>query len=190
MSAELPLSYRQNPRPVGFEVSYRLVGDRLSVDNGRKETEIALARVEQVRLTYESRSMGQGAYQTSLKLADGTTVKLSSISWRSMFEARRQDAEYSAFVQALLLGVARANPAARFLAGKPRLQWLAMAAVAAVSLVAAAFFIWRAALSGATIAALVGAAVAAAGIWQLEPLVRLNRPRPFTIRELPQGLLP
>jgi hypothetical protein len=186
MAAELPLSYRQNPRPIGFEVSYRLTGDRLSVDNGRKESEVALARVEQVRLTYESR----GAYQTSLKLADGTTMKLSSISWRSMIDARRQDAEYSAFVQALLLAIARANPAARLLAGKPRLQWLAVAAIAAVSLVAVAFFIWRAVLSGATVAALLGAAVAAAGIWQLEPLVRLNRPRAFTIGELPQGLLP
>src|SRR3954471_13445860 len=190
MSAELPLSYRQNPRPIGFEVSYRLIGDRLSVDTGRKESEVALARVEQVRLTYETRSMGQGAYQASLTLADGTTVKLSSISWRSMIDARRQDAEYSAFVQALLLAVARANPAARFLAGKPRLQWLAIAAIAAVSLVAVAFFIWRAVLSGATVAALLGAVIAAAGIWQLEPMVRLNRPRAFTIRELPQGLLP
>jgi len=45
-------------------------------------------------------------------------------------------------------------------------------------------------LSGATIAALLGAVIAAAGIWQLEPMVRLNRPRAFTIRELPQGLLP
>ena len=130
MSAELPLSYRQNPRPIGFEVSYRLSGERLSVDTGRKESEVALARVEQVRLTYESRSMGQGAYQTSLKLADGTTLKLSSISWRSMIDVRRQDAEYSAFVQALLLAIAQANPAARLLAGKTRLQWLAIAAIA------------------------------------------------------------
>ena len=190
MSAELPLSYRQNPRPIGFEVAFRLIGDRLSVDNGRKESEVALARVDQVRLTYESRSMGQGAYQTSLKLADGTTVKLSSISWRSMIDARRQDAEYTAFVQALLLAVARANPAVRLLAGKPRPQWLAIAVVAAVSLVAVAFFIWRAVLSGAAIAALLGAAIAAAGIWQLEPMVRLTRPRACTIRELPQGLRP
>jgi len=93
-------------------------------------------------------------------------------------------------VQALLLAIAQANPAARLLAGKPRLQWLAIAAIAAVSLVAVAFFIWRAVLSGATIAALLGAVIAAAGIWQLEPMVRLNRPRAFTIRELPHGLLP
>jgi hypothetical protein len=45
-------------------------------------------------------------------------------------------------------------------------------------------------LSGATVAALLGAAVAAAGIWQLEPMVRLHRPRVFTIGELPQALLP
>jgi len=190
MSTELPLTYRQNPRPIGFEVSYRLAGDRLTVDSGRKETEIPLAQVAQVRLTYEPRGMAQGAYQTKLKLRDGTTVRLTSISWRSMIDARRQDTEYSAFVQALLLRVGRANPDARLCAGKPRLQWLAITAITGATLVAAAFFVWRAVLSGANMAALLGAVIAAVGIWQLEPMVRLNRPRAFLAGELPQGLLP
>ena len=190
MPAEVPLAYRQNPRPVGFEVSYRLAGGRLSVDSGRKETEIPLEQIGEVRLTYEARSMMQGAYQTRLRLEDGTTVKLSSISFRSMIDARRQDAEYGAFVRALIDGIARANPAARFVAGKPRVQWLAVAALTAASLVGAAFFVWRAASAGANTAAILGAAIVAAGVWQLEPLVRLNRPREFAPEDAPRTLLP
>jgi hypothetical protein len=190
MSTELPLTYRQNPRPVGFEVSYRLAGDVLTVDTGRKEIVIPLGSVEQARLTYEPRSMARGAYQTKLKLRDGTIMKLTSISWRRMMDVRRQDAEYSAFVPALLARIAEANPRARFVAGKPRLQWAAVAALTAVSLVAVAIFMWQALRSGANLAALFGAAVAAAGIWQLEPIVRLNRPRAFTSGNVPPALLP
>jgi hypothetical protein len=190
MPAEVPLAYRQNPRPIGFEVSYRLAGGRLSVDSGRKATEIPLGQVGEVRLTYEARSMMQGAYQTRLRLNDGTTVKLTSISFRSMIDARRQDQEYGAFVRALIDGIARANPAARFVAGKPRLQWLAITTLTATSLVGATYFVWRAVSAGAGTAALLGAAVAAAGIWQLEPLVRLNRPREFAPGDAPRALLP
>jgi hypothetical protein len=190
MSTDLPLIYRQNPRPVGFEVSYRLAGDVLTVDTGRKEIAIPLGEVAQARLTYEPRSMARGAYQTKLKLKDGTTVRLSSISWRSMTDVRPQHPEYSAFVQALLAGIARANPAARFIGGKPRLQWAAIAAIAAALLVAVAFFVWQAVRSGAMTAALLGAGIGAIGIWQLEPMVRLNRPRVFSLGEMPRALLP
>ena len=190
MATDLPLGYRQSPRPVGFEVSYRLAGGVLTVDTGRKEIEIPLSTIEQARLTYESRTMAQGAYQTKLRTRDGRTVKLSSISWRSMMDVRRQDAEYGAFVRALLTAVAQANPEAVFLAGKPRLQWAAIAALSGASLVALAFFIWQALRSGATVAALIVVAIAALGIWQLEPMVRLNRPRPFTPSEMPRALLP
>ncbi len=190
MPAEVPLIYRQNPRPIGFEVSFRLAGDRLVVDTGRREMEIRLGAVEQVRLTYEPRSMAQGAYQTKLRTRDGTTVKLTSVSWKSMMDVRRQDAEYGTFVRSLLAAVAAASPGARFVAGKPRLQWLALAALTAVSLVALAFFVWRALSAGAVTVALVGAGIAAIGIWQLEPMVRLNRPREFAPQEAPRALLP
>jgi hypothetical protein len=181
MSTEIPLTYRQNPRPVGFEVAYRLAGDVLAVDNGRRETAIPLGKVAEVRLTYEARSMAQGAYQTKLKLSDGTTVKLTSLSWKGMMDVRRQDAEYSAFVQALLAGIARANPKARFIAGKPQLQWLAIAALSVASLAALAFFILQALLAGV---------IAAAGLWQLAPMVRLNRPQAFTPSGPRPALLP
>lgn len=190
MTTGLPLAYRQNPRPVGFEVSYRLAGGVLVVDTSLKRTDIPLASVAQVRLTYEPRSMAKGIYQAKLRLKDGTTLKLSSVSWKGMMDLRRQDPEYSAFVQALLSGVAAANPNARLLAGKPQLQWAAMAAVAALALVGAALFVWEALRSGAHGSALLGAAIAAVGIWQLEPMVRLNRPRAFTPPEMPSALLP
>lgn len=189
-AAALPLTYRQNPRPVGFEIALRLAGDVLHVDSGRKELAIPLASVVELRLTYEPRSMAQAAYQTKLRLKDGKTVKFSSISWRSMIDARRQDREYSAFARALVAAVARANPSARFVAGKKRLQWAAIAAAAAFSLVAVAAFVWQALRAGAPAAALLGIGVAALGIWQLEPMVRLNRPRPFSPGEAPAMLLP
>ncbi|MFL5326855.1 MAG: hypothetical protein ACJ8A4_21770, partial [Microvirga sp.] len=66
----------------------------------------------------------------------------------------------------------------------------ATAALTAASLVGVAIFMWQALRAGANTAALLGGTIAVLGIWQLEPMVRLNRPRDFVPGELPRTLLP
>jgi hypothetical protein len=53
-----------------------------------------------------------------------------------------------------------------------------------------AYLIWQALQTGATGVALLGALLAAVGAWQIEPMIRLNKPRPFRAGELPAELLP
>jgi hypothetical protein len=65
-----------------------------------------------------------------------------------------------------------------------------IAVLAAASLLAIAIFVWRAVQDGAHTAAFMGALIGLAGIWQLEPMVRLNKPRAFTPDALPRELLP
>jgi hypothetical protein len=58
------------------------------------------------------------------------------------------------------------------------------------SIVAIMIFVWRALQSGATSAALLGGVIGVAGIWQLEPMIRLNRPAEFDPNDPPPALLP
>jgi hypothetical protein len=43
---------------------------------------------------------------------------------------------------------------------------------------------------GSTSVALLGALFALVGVWQIEPMVRLNKPRPFRPEAPPPELLP
>ena len=190
MPVDTPLTYVQNPRPVGYPITYRLSGDRLVVDSTRKVDEVRLGAVTQVRLSYEPRSFAQRAYRTKLTLSNGRSVAFSSLSWTSLIEAKSQGPEYNVFVRALVAAVAAANPEARLVAGKPMPLWVAVGLLAGFSLLGIALFTWRAAVSGATAAAVLGALIGAAGVWQLEPMVRLNKPRRFTPERVPDDLLP
>ena len=87
------------------------------------------------------------------------------------------DREYRIFSRALLDAIVRANPEAHFIAGRPRLDLGATVFLAVIALAAITVFIWRALQAGAGSAALMGVLFALVGIWQIEPMVRLNKPR-------------
>lgn len=183
-------TYTQNPRPVGGPVSFVLKGDRLTVDSGRKVQDVRLDAAETVRMTYEPGRVGQRAFRTKVTLKDGKAVTLTSLSWRSLIDAQEMTEEYRAFTAALCTAIARANPNVRFVAGKPYWLWLSTAVVAAASLLAMAVLIWRALETGSTAVALMGVLFAVVGVWQIEPMVRLNKPRPFSPDAPPAELMP
>ncbi|QFU16155.1 hypothetical protein [Microvirga thermotolerans] len=186
----MTLRYEHSPRPVGGPISFTLKGERLTVDSGRKVHEVSLGAVETVRMTYEPGRFGQKVYRTRIRMQDGRTFAFSSLTWRSLVEARSQPEEYRRFARGLFSAIAGANPQARFVAGKSRPVWVATAALTLASLLAMAYLVWRALQMNATGIALLGGLFALVGIWQLEPLVRLNRPRPFSPDAPPEELMP
>jgi hypothetical protein len=184
-----PLAYSQNPRPVGFPVSYKLAGDRLKVDAFRGAYEVNLGEVTDVRLTYEPGSIGAGHFKTKLRLSNGRTLALTSVTWTTMVQSRSLAPEYRRFIMGLIDAVVRANPQVRLAAGKPRFAWTALAIAAAAAFIGLALFTARAFATGATGAGLFALVIGAAGYWQIAPMIRLNRPRPFEPGTMPVELL-
>ncbi|MET0746267.1 MAG: hypothetical protein ABWY78_23055 [Microvirga sp.] len=182
--------YAQNPKPIGSPVSFVLEGDRLSVETGRKTFDLRLSAVEEVRMTYEPGRMSRRVYRTRLRMKDGRTVTFTSLNWKSLMEAQELGPAYRAFAGSLFRAVAEASPGARFVAGQPRWRWGLTAGIAVGCLLAMAVLVWRALQGGATSLALMAVLLAAIGIWQLEPMVRLNRPRPFGPDRPPPELMP
>jgi hypothetical protein len=183
-------TYVHNPRPVGMPVGFSIKGRKLVIDRMGHTTEVPLSEIVEMRATYEPSSFAQSQLRTRLRLASGLPITFSSVSFRSVVFADRQDAEYGAFVRTLAKAVAKANPNARFAAGRPYPLWLAMSGSAILLMGAIVLFIVYALSAGETIAAALGAFVAGLGIWQLEPLIRLNRPKPFTPEDPPASLVP
>lgn len=183
-------TYTHSPRPVGGPISFALNGDRLTVDSGRKVHEVRLGAVETVRMTYEPGRIGQKAFRTKVTLTDGKAFTFSSLNWRSLIEAEQMTTEYRAFAQSLCEAIVKANPQACFIAGKPRWLWFSTAAIGVLSLLLTAYLIWQALRMGSTGVALTGALLAIVGVWQIEPMVRLNKPRVFSSGALPEELMP
>lgn len=188
-AAGLPLRYSQKRRPAAFAVTYTLEDGRLSIDSGRKVEQVALDTVAAMRLTYDPRSFAQRAYETTLTLKTGRRIRFSSVHWKSLIEAETRP-DYRDFAPALIRAVAAANPRVVLAAGRPRAAWLAITGLTLLCLVAVILFVGRALAEGATTAAGLGAVIGLAGVWQLEPMVRLNRPRVFTPDAVPPDLLP
>jgi hypothetical protein len=123
-------------------------------------------------------------------MKDGKTFSFSSVSWKSMIVAEELTGSYRSFTHALFTAIAEANPDVRFQAGKPFWLWLSTTLLAVASLLAMAFLIWRAFQMGSTSVALLGGLFALVGVWQIEPMVRLNKPRSFRPEAPPPELLP
>ena len=183
-------SWRQRPKPVGYEIGYKLAGDTLEIDRTRRVDSVRLSAVEQVRFLYAPGNISSKGYKTQLRLSDGRTVTFGNLSWRSLTDLDRDDARYHRFVTALAAAIARANPRARFLAGRPKPLWLGLAVVGALSMLMLAVFTLRAFQQGATNAGLLGILLIAASFWQVWPLVNLNRPRELATGEVPDTLVP
>ncbi len=183
-------SYTHSPKPFGGPISFTLKGDKLTVDSGRKVHEVQLGAVDTVRMTFEPGRLAQKSFRTKVIMKDGKSFSFNSLDWKSLVEAQEMTREYRTFVQTLCEATIRANPEARFVAGKPMGLWLPTSALAVASLLAMAYLVWQAFQMGATSVALLGVLLAVVGFWQIEPMIRLNKPRPFRTEALPEELLP
>ena len=122
--------FNLRPRPVGVEVSYKIEADTLLVGVVSKIEKVKLANIVQVRFTFEPGKISAKGFKTRLKLNNGRSITFGNISWRSFVEIDRQEERYRSFVTRLVAAIAKANPACRFVAGKPLVIWLAFAALA------------------------------------------------------------
>lgn len=182
--------YRQKPRPIGFDLIYTLDGTNLLVDSQRKVNTVPVGEIEHVRFTFKPGNITSTGFITRLRLKDGKTISIGDISWRSLVEIERGGERYVSFIAALSAAIAKSNPKAVFVAGKPPLVWLVFAAVAAGSVALMVFFTWRAFMQGATGAMGIGVLLSAIALWQMWPMVKLNRPMSLRTGEVPVHLMP
>ncbi len=183
-------TYTHSPKPFGGPISFTLEGSKLTVDSGRKVHEVQLGAVDTVRMTFEPGRLAQRSFRTKVIMKDGKSFTFNSLDWKSLVEAQEMTREYRAFVKALCDAIILANPEAKFVAGKPLGLWLPSSVLAVASLLAMAYLVWQAFQMGATSVALLGILLAIVGYWQIEPMIRLNKPRPFRSEALPEELLP
>lgn len=183
-------SWRQRARPVGYELYYVIEGDELVIDSTRKIDRVRLGAVEQIRFTFDPGNISSRGYKVQLRLTDGKTITFGDLSWVSMINIERDAPRYRRFVTALCAAIAKANPTCRFIAGMPAPRWLAMMLVAVIATLGMAAFAASAWQRGQNNAALVSLFFTLAGLWQIVPIIRNNKPRTLATGEVPGWLMP
>jgi hypothetical protein len=182
--------YRQRPRPIGFELAYKLDGATLVIDSTRRVDRVDLATVERVRFAFKPGNIAASGYITELRLTNGKTVTIGDTSWRSMIEVERAGPRYVAFIEALCAAVTRASPDVRFVAGRSALVWLLFSLVGGLAIGVMVYFTLRAWWQGATGAMGIGALLSAIALWQIAPMIWLNRPMALAPGRPPAHLMP
>ncbi|WP_406854125.1 hypothetical protein ABEG18_16395 [Alsobacter sp. KACC 23698] len=185
-----PIAYAHRPKPFGFEVSYRLDPDGLFVDTGRKQETVPYRSIASARLAYAPTNFTTKGYRLALRLADGRTLKLGNLSWKTFFEFDRQDRTYAPFVRALLARAAAANPRLACRTGTPPVLWALSAAAGALAVAGLLAMGFAASQRGGVSAALLVALFVAPLGWQVHAMTMRNWPGSFDPGAPPERVMP
>jgi hypothetical protein len=169
---------------------FRLAADALEWEIGRYSGRIPYGAVRRVRLLYRPANLQTQRFLTEIWAAQAPKLKVSSVSWASLTEQRRQDAAYIAFVEALHRRLAEVRTEAVFEAGSPPwLYWPGVVVFVGIA-VAIALLIVRGVQEGALIGAAVAGVFLAFYLWQLGTFFRRNRPGRYRPEAIPAAVLP
>ena len=182
--------YAHRAKPYAGEAEFRLHPSHLHVEQGRRSGDFPLADIVMVRLLYKPKNTTNEGYQAKLYRRDKRTVSFNNLSWKSLVEVERQDADYRRFLEALIAAVAAANPGVVLVAGMPAWLHVVTALAGLLALAALAIVTVQAALNaGFPVAMLTGGLGLYFGWWALRYLGR-NRPRAFKPDAIPAEVMP
>jgi hypothetical protein len=183
-------TYAHRAKPYAGEAKFRLYPTHVAIEQGRRSGDFPLADVAMIRLLYKPRNTTNEGYQAKLYRRDRRTAALTNLSWKSLVDMERQDADYRRFVEALIGAAAAANPGIALRAGMPAWLHRLTAAAGAAALLALVLVTARAASEGSLPLALVAGLLGLyCGWWSWRYLAR-NRPRAFTPGAIPEDVLP
>ena len=184
------LVYAYRPSLLGAPWQFKLAEDGIEWSAGRRAGQIPYRNIRRLRMSFRPANMQTQRFLTEVWTDGAPTLKISSSSWKSMFEEERLDKAYSAFVGELHRRIARAAAPARFEQGSnPLLYWLGLAVFVGV-VCGLGLLIVRGLQAEAMSGAAFIAAFMALCLWQGSVFFGRNRPGFYRPEAPPAALLP
>ena len=186
----MSIQYGYRPDILTAEQILRIAGAEIVRDDGQVVSHYLFIEVNEMRLSFDPSRAVTDRFRCDLELVTGNRITIANRSFRGFNDFEDRSAAYVAFVERLARTLADANPACRFLAGKPPMNyWLQILFVGAALLaLTSALIAFGLAYLGVT------AWVKLALVLILTPVLvrwmRKNRQRPFDPRAIPSDLLP
>jgi hypothetical protein len=189
-AADRDLTYTYRPSLLGAPWQFRLAGDVLFWDIGRRSGCAAVRDIRRVRMSYRPVTMQNYRFVTEVWLQDGMRLDIASSSWKSMVEQERLDKPYAGFIGELHRRIVDSGTASLFETGIHRLRyWLGFAVFVAVMLGLAALVVRSLQAAAWVSAALIGAFFLVF-LWHGGNYLRRNRPGRYRPDALPDVLVP
>lgn len=184
------IAYGYKPSMMGGLHAFRLAPDALYWEIGRYSGKIPYASIRRVRLSFRPVTLATHRFTAEIWAPDTPKIVVASTSWKSMVEQQRQDADYVAFVRALMRRIGRAGGRARLETGAtPLLYWPGLVLCAGLA-VGLPFMLLRAVQAGALGGAAIVALLLAVFVWQIGNFFWRNRPGTFPADAVPPAVLP
>jgi hypothetical protein len=188
-AGDLP-AYSFKPSLIGALHSYRLADDALEWEVGRRSGRVPYRAVRRLRLSFRPMTMASRRFLAEIWSPNTPKLQIASTSWRSIVEIERQDAAYTAFVEALHRRLRASGSIAVLETGSP--VWLYWPGVVmfVILLLALAVLAVRALQAGSTVGAIFVVAFIALSLWQVGDFFRRNRPGVYSADAIPPQVLP
>lgn len=190
LGPEERLAYAHRPKPISSGLELVLLQDSLRAERSRSSQSVALKAIERITLSFTPKNTAQQAFTCALLVSDGRTIKFHNISWKSLVEVQRLDAEFTGFVRALIQKVATANPRVELRAGVSKWRYsLMMVSGAAIIIGLTTAAIYAMARQNTIIGLMSLGLTVYLGFW-LKGFLSRNRPRLFTPETIPPEVMP
>jgi hypothetical protein len=183
-------SYRHRPRPFGGEVCFRLEGETLVIDTGRKVENWALRDIAVIRMTYEPKSVVWQGFRLKMTHKNGRNLSLTNLNWKSYVHVDRQDDDYTHFVSDLITRTEAANPRLVCIAGKTAMVYYATVLLGTSTTLLMSAMTVLAALNGSVAYAALAALFILPFAQMSWALSHRNKPEFFKKTDIPARVLP
>lgn len=195
MPTELPnpkttILYSHRPKPFAAELELELTAFELIATRGRSVQRFPLTAIEKVALVFSPRNTAHHAFACTLRATDGKSVKFDSLSWKSLIETEKQNADYTRFVSALCERAEAMSPNAVLHAGVAPFKHMGMLTMGIAMLIG---------LAGSSIYAFRSQSALIGGValfmlaylaWWMRDYLTRNRPTRFKAAAIPPSVLP
>ncbi len=99
---EAPLAYQHRAKPYSQKARFEMQPGHLAVTQGGRSGDFAYRDILMVRSSTSRATPANEGYQAKLSAAGPQDGRATNLSWRSLVDLERQDADISAFVRALV----------------------------------------------------------------------------------------
>jgi len=183
-------AYTYRPSLMGAPWQFKLAENGIEWSAGRRSGHIPYRNVRRLRMSFRPANMQTQRFLTEVWADGEPALKISSSSWKSVFEQERLDRPYKAFVAELHRRLAQAAAPVRYEQGMHALRYWPMLIVFAAVVLGLCLLIVRGLQAGELSGVAFIAAFLALFIWQGGIFLRRNRPGLYRPEAPPAAVLP
>jgi hypothetical protein len=184
------LSYSYKPSLVGAAYRFELTDAGLSWRVGSRSGVWPYAKIAAIRLSYRPISMQSRRFRADIRNDAGQSLPIVSVNWQTAALVAAQDEPYRAFMTELHRRIAAAGGTPALAAGLKRpVYLLGVSAMVLVGIALAGLFV-RAAVIGSYSGMLFMVGFAALFGWQIGGFMTRNKPRSYTLDNVPPDVIP